>query len=138
VFGLAQTMRIRPVRQLPIAFGWLTKKPLEREASDSYVRPVISNGDVRRDAAKFIKGMQPERLLAASGKLKSFDRPALIVWARDDRFFKLDLGKRLAAEFPKARFEVVEESRTFVPEDQPERLAELIAAFAREPVTAAA
>jgi pimeloyl-ACP methyl ester carboxylesterase len=138
VFGLAQTMRIRPVRQLPIAFGWLTKKPLEREASDSYVRPVISNGQVRRDAAKFIKGIQPERLLTASGKLKSFDRPVLIVWARDDRFFKLDLGKRLAAEFPKARFEVVEDSRTFVPEDQPERLAELIAAFAREPITAAA
>jgi pimeloyl-ACP methyl ester carboxylesterase len=138
VFELAQTMRIRPLRRLPIAFGWLTKKPLDREISDSYVRPVISNSGTRRDTAKFIKGIQPERLLTASRKLKDFDRPVLVAWAGDDRFFKLNLGKRLAAAFPKARFEVVEDSRTFVPEDQPERLAELIAAFAREPVVAAA
>jgi pimeloyl-ACP methyl ester carboxylesterase len=138
VFELAQTMRIRPIRRLPIAFGWLVKKPLEREISDSYVRPVISSSGVRRDATKFIKGIQPERLLSASGKLKTFDRPVLITWAADDRFFKLDLGRRLAAEFPKARFEVIEDSRTFVPEDQPERLVELIASFAREPVVAAA
>jgi pimeloyl-ACP methyl ester carboxylesterase len=138
VWELAQTMRIRPLRQLPIAFGWLTKRTLEREISDSYVRPVISSGEVRRDAAKFIKGIQPERLLAASGKLKDFDRPVLITWAEDDRFFKLELGKRLAAEFQNARFEVIADSRTFIPEDQPERLAELIAAFAREPAAAAA
>jgi pimeloyl-ACP methyl ester carboxylesterase len=138
VFQLAQTMRLRPLRRLPIAFGWLSKRPIERDISDSYVRPVISNGGVRRDAAKFIKGMQPERLLAAAERLKEFERPALIVWARDDRFFKLDLGERLAAAFPNSRLEVIDDSRTFVPEDQPDRLAELIAAFAREPVTAAA
>jgi pimeloyl-ACP methyl ester carboxylesterase len=138
VFELAQTMRLRPLRRLPIAFGWLVKRPFERDISDSYVRPVISNGNVRRDTSKFIKGMQPERLLEAAGRLKSFERPVLIVWARDDRFFKLDLGERLAAAFPNARLEVIDDSRTFVPEDQPDRLVELIAAFAREPVATAA
>jgi hypothetical protein len=34
--------------------------------------------------------------------------------------------------------ERIEDSWTFVPEDQPERLAQLIAAFAREPVEAVA
>jgi len=134
VFGLAQTMRFRPLRGLPIAFGWLTKRSLDREASDSYVRPVISNQGIRRDAAKFIKGIDAGALQAAAPKLRSFDRPVLITWAADDRFFKIDLGKRLAAAFPNARFEVIEDSRTFVPEDQPDRLAQLIAAFAREPV----
>jgi pimeloyl-ACP methyl ester carboxylesterase len=138
VFGLAQTMRFRPLRGLPIAFGWLTRRPLEREASDSYVRPVISNQGIRRDAGKFIKGIQPEALQTAASKLSSFDRPVLITWAADDRFFDLDLGKRLAAAFPNARFEVIEDSRTFVPEDQPDRLAELIATFAREPVATSA
>jgi pimeloyl-ACP methyl ester carboxylesterase len=138
VFELAQTMRIRPLRRLPIAFGWLVKRPIEREISDSYVRPVISSSEVRRDTAGFIKGIQPERLLTAAGKLKNFDRPVLIAWAGDDRFFKRDLGERLAAAFPNARLEVIDDSRTFVPEDQPERLAELIAAFAREPIAAAA
>jgi pimeloyl-ACP methyl ester carboxylesterase len=138
VWELAQTMRFRPLRRLPIAFGWLVKRPLEPEISDSYVRPVISDGGIRRDAAKFIRGLEPEKLQSAGAKLKSFDRPVLLTWARDDKFFKLDLGERLAAAFPNSRFEVIDDSRTFVPEDQPDRLAQLIAAFAREPVTAAA
>jgi len=135
---LAQSMRLRASRQLPIAFGWLTKRPIEREISDSYVRPGMSNGGVRRDTAKFIKGGSSEYTLAAASKLKHFDRPVLLVWAAEDRFFKLDLAKRLAAEFPNARLEVIDDARTFVPEDQPERLAELISAFAREPVASAA
>jgi pimeloyl-ACP methyl ester carboxylesterase len=138
MWELAQTMRIRPLRRLPIAFGWLSKRPIEREVSDSYVRPSMSNGKIRRDTAKFIRGISPDDLLKNAGELKDFDRPVLLAWARDDKFFKLDLGERLAAAFPNARLEVVDDSRTFLPEDQPERLAELIAAFAREPVTAAA
>ena len=138
VFGLAQTMRIRPLRRLPIAFGWLAKRPIDREASDSYVRPVISNSGVRRDTAKFIKGISPDDLVNVAPRLKSFERPVLLAWARDDKFFKLELGERLAAAFPNARLELMDDSRTFVPEDQPDRLADLIAAFAREPVAAAA
>jgi pimeloyl-ACP methyl ester carboxylesterase len=138
VWELAQTMRLRPLRRMPIAYGWLSKRRFEDEISDSYVRPVIANAGVRRDAAKFIKDLEPDRLQTAAAKFKNFDRPVLLTWARDDKFFKRDLGERLAAAFPKARLEVIDDSRTFVPEDQPDRLAELIAAFAREPVTAAA
>jgi pimeloyl-ACP methyl ester carboxylesterase len=137
VFQLAQTQRIRPIRRLPIAFGWLSKKPIEREISDSYVRPAMTNAGVRRDVAKFIRAASPRYTLAAADKLGRFDKPVLLAWAADDRFFSLDLAERLAARFPDARLEVIEDSRTFVPEDQPERLAELIASFVREPVTAA-
>ena len=98
----------------------------------------MSSRGIRRDTAEFIKGISPDDLTANASKLKSFDRPVLIAWARDDKFFKLDLGERLAAAFPNARLEVIDDSRTFVPEDQPDRLAELIAAFAREPVATAA
>ena len=56
----------------------------------------------------------------------------LIVWAREDRFFKLRFARRLAAELPNARLIEIDDSFTFVPEDQPDRLAELIAGFVRE------
>jgi pimeloyl-ACP methyl ester carboxylesterase len=138
MFELAQSMRIRAIRRLPIAFGWLTKRPFEREISDSYVRPSISSGEIRRDTVKFIKGMSPEYTLAAARKFAQFDRPVLLAWAGDDRFFPLTLAKRLASEFPNARLEVIDDARTFVSEDQPERLAELISAFARQPAAAAA
>ena len=42
-------------------------------------------------------------------------------------------GERLAADIPGARLEWIENARTFSMEDQPERLAELIAGFVREP-----
>ena len=52
--------------------------------------------------------------------------------------FKLEYAERMAAAFPQARLELIEDSFTFVPEDQPRRTAELIAAFARESASARA
>ena len=62
-----------------------------------------------------------------------FNKPVLIAWAPEDRFFKLRYAERMAEAFPDARLELIEDSYTFVSLDQPERTAELIAAFAREP-----
>ena len=44
--------------------------------------------------------------------------------------FPIALAHRLAAVLPDARVEPIEDSYTFVPEDQPDRLAELIVEFA--------
>jgi len=73
---------------------------------------------------------------AATG-LSQFSRPTLIAWSADDAFFPLIDGQRLADVLPDSRLEVIQQSRTFSMIDQPDRLAELIAAFAR-PSTAAA
>ena len=73
--------------------------------------------------------------LAAAETLRNFDRPALLAWAVEDRFFKISFAERLAATINGARLERIEDSYTFVSEDQPERLAELIAGFAREPAS---
>jgi pimeloyl-ACP methyl ester carboxylesterase len=58
----------------------------------------------------------------------------LLAWGTDDRLFPIRDAERLAAVFPDARVELVDDSRTFVMVDQPGRLADLVAAFA--PVTA--
>ena len=52
-----------------------------------------------------------------------FERPVLLVWGTEDRFFKLDFARRLADVFPDARLVEIEGGRTFVPLDHPERLA---------------
>ena len=52
-----------------------------------------------------------------------------MVWAADDRFFPRDHGRRLAELLPQGRFELVERSRTFIPEDKPARLVELVREF---------
>ena len=68
----------------------------------------------------------------------SFQKPVLIAWGTEKDFFPTEYGERLARDFPDGRFERIEDSYTFVAEDQPERLATLIAEFARHPAGAAA
>jgi pimeloyl-ACP methyl ester carboxylesterase len=53
----------------------------------------------------------------------------LLAWAPDDRFFPISYAQRLERTIPDATLEQVEGAKTFVPLDQPERLAELIAGF---------
>ena len=125
-------LRLRPMRRLPIAYGWLTNGPIDREAEDSYVLPVLTRGPVRRDVRKLLGGLDPSYTLDAAAKLAAWDRPTLIAWSQDDRFFPPAHGERLAKLIPGARSEPIEGARTFSPEDRPERLAEVIGAFVAE------
>lgn len=125
-------LRARALRRLPIAYGLLTHEPIPAAASDSYVLPVLESAELRDDLRRACLGIDARHTIEAAERLRAFDRPALIAWSADDKFFPREDGKRLAATIPGARFELVEGARTFSPEDRPERLAELIAAFARE------
>jgi pimeloyl-ACP methyl ester carboxylesterase len=125
-------LRLRPLRRLPIAFGWLSNEPAEREAEDSYVLPVLTRGDVRRDLRKVLGGLDAAYTLDAATKLAKWDRPTLIAWSENDRFFPPEHGERLAKVIPGARLEWIEGARTFSAEDAPERLAQLIGEFARD------
>jgi pimeloyl-ACP methyl ester carboxylesterase len=87
---------------------------------------------VRRDAIKVLRGISNRQTIEAAERLRRFDRPTLIAWAPEDRFFKLRYAERLAADIPGARLVRIDDSLTFVPEDQPERLAGAIAEFMRE------
>jgi len=129
VFG---GMLLRPLRRLPIAYGWLSNKPIDPEADDSYVLPVLTRGPIRRDLRRVLAGIDPRYTIDAALKLTKWDRPTLIAWSANDRFFPPTHGERLAKLIPGARFELIDNARTFSAEDQPERLAALIAAFARE------
>jgi pimeloyl-ACP methyl ester carboxylesterase len=132
--ALMAPMRSRAMRRTPMAYGLLTHDAIPDEVTDAWVAPMLDNAEIRRDCAKTLKGMKPEVTLAAAERFPAFTKPVLIAWGADDRFFPLDTGRRLATLFPNARFEEILGSRTFVSEDQPERLGALIAGFVREPV----
>jgi pimeloyl-ACP methyl ester carboxylesterase len=91
--------------------------------------------------AKFATATPPRNVpLGCSERLREFDRPALIVWAAEDRFVSREHGSRLAALLPDTRLVKLTDCATLVPEDQPERLAELLTDFlvgtGADPVTA--
>lgn len=118
--------------RLPVArwvFGLLAATPIPRSIHDGWAEPTRRNRGVRRDIGKVLRGITTRETLRAIAALRSFDRPVLLAWGRDDAFFRPAYAKRLAGDIPGARLEWIEGSRTFVPLDAPDRLAELIAAF---------
>jgi pimeloyl-ACP methyl ester carboxylesterase len=133
IWLIAQSLRPRPARRLPFAFGWLSKRPLAPDVSDAFLAPVLRDRRIRREVAAVLRGISPRHTEEAARRFGEFDRPVLLIWAPEDRFFKLRYAERLAEAFPNARLELIEDSYAFVPVDQPQRTAELIAAFAREP-----
>jgi len=128
--SIAQTMRIPANRRMPIAFGWLSKSRIPSEVLSHWVEPIIHDKAVRADARKVLAGIDTRYTVEAAGKLREFGGPTMLAWAREDRFFKPEFAERLAADIPGSRLEWIDDARTFVSEDQPERLAELIGEFA--------
>jgi pimeloyl-ACP methyl ester carboxylesterase len=129
---LGQTLRFRVIQRLPIAFGRLTVRPIDRWAMDSYTRPLRTNSAVRRDFAALVRAISSRYTMEAAQRLPTFDKPALVVWSLDDRLFPLAHGHRLAKLLPQGRLEVIDAAGAFIPEDQPERLAALIDGFVSE------
>jgi pimeloyl-ACP methyl ester carboxylesterase len=71
-------------------------------------------------------------MLDAAERLPSFERPALVVWATQDRVMPPEHGRRLAELLPQGRLVEIPDSYTLVPLDQPARLAEAIQRFTHE------
>ncbi len=133
LFGLCmQQMRLRPLRRLPLAFGWLTKRG--DAATARWLEPVLRQGPIRRDAVRVLRAIAaaPGLLLDAATALPGFDRPALVVWASQDRVMPREHGRRLAGLLPRGRLLEVADSYTLIPLDQPRALAAAIRAFVRE------
>jgi pimeloyl-ACP methyl ester carboxylesterase len=129
--GVMQGMRLAPMRRLPNAFGWLIKNEKDDQLLGEWTRPFLSDRAIRRDTVKVLRGISPRYTEEAAERLRSFDRPTMLAWAREDRFFKPKFAQRLAETIPGSRLEWIEDSYSFVPEDQPERLAQLIDDFSR-------
>ena len=135
LYLIAQSLRVPAARRLPFAYGWVTKRA-DDALTRSWIAPALDSGAIRREVAAILKGISSRYTLAAAERFAEFTKPVLIAWAPEDRFFKLRYGERLADAFPNASLELIEDSYTFVPVDQPERTATLIAEFARQPARA--
>jgi pimeloyl-ACP methyl ester carboxylesterase len=132
LFGLfMQQLRLRFVRRLPIAFGWLTKRG--DAACKRWMRPLLEQSEVRRDTVRVLRAIaaQPRLLLDAAERLPGFEGPALVVWSTRDRVMPPEHGRRLAELLPRGRFVEVADTYALIPLDQPARLAELIREFTR-------
>jgi pimeloyl-ACP methyl ester carboxylesterase len=130
LFGaFMQQMRIKPLRRMPFAFGWLTKRG--DAATARWLQPVLKQRAIRRDAVRVLRGMGANRrlLVDVAERFGDVAQPALIVWAGEDRVMPPEHGRRLAALLPAARLVEIADTYTLIPLDQPVALAEAIERF---------
>jgi pimeloyl-ACP methyl ester carboxylesterase len=130
--ALAQPMRLRALRRLPLALGWMAKRPIPHEITDAWLRPLLTQRKIRRDLLMYLHNYSKGDLLAAAERLRSFERPALVIWAAEDRVMPPAHGRRLAALLPHARLVEITDSYTLIPEDQPGELVRAIRQFVRD------
>lgn len=128
MFALSLPFRIPAVARA--AFAPFTKTKLPNELIASWMEPVNSNPDVRRDATKVTAGMNKRYTLKAAEKLRGSELPIRLLWAPGDRLFPISYAERLAGEAGNASVVPIPDASTFVALDQPQRLAEEIADFA--------
>jgi pimeloyl-ACP methyl ester carboxylesterase len=130
LFGLfMQQLRLKPIRRLPIAFGWLTKRGDRQTAR--WLGPLLHQREVRRDTVNILRSIAAERdlLEETAPALANFTRPALIVWASEDRVMPVEHGQRLADLLPDSRLVEIADSHTLIPLDQPAALADTLRRF---------
>jgi pimeloyl-ACP methyl ester carboxylesterase len=117
--------RFDRLRRLPMTYGPLSRRPVPREVMDRWFGPIVERRDIRRDLRKYVLSAAQGRrdLLAAADALRSFDRPALVAWASEDRLMPREHGRRLSELLPQGQLVEIGGSYTLIPEDQPAALA---------------
>lgn len=111
------------------AFKPFAKTPIPPDLVASWMQPGLHDPGVKHDAKKVTAGMNKRYTLEAAEKLKGSELPLLLTWAPGDKFFPIRFAERLAKETPNARLVQIPDAATFVPLDQPQRLADEIATF---------
>jgi pimeloyl-ACP methyl ester carboxylesterase len=114
-------------------FATVARTPPDPVLLEMLMKRFASVSGVREDLRKTILGIHPNVTLEAAKSFASFQREVLVVWGTDDRFFPVSLGQRLAAAFPRAELELVDNARLFVSVDAPDAVAMAIAGFIDAP-----
>lgn len=127
---LAAPFRIGAVARR--AFAPFARTHIPDELIASWMQPAMDDPGVRRDLKKVTVGMNKRYTLAAAQKLRQSQLPILLTWAPGDKYFPISYAKRLAGEAGNARLVEIQDSKTFVPLDQPQRLADEIANFVND------
>jgi pimeloyl-ACP methyl ester carboxylesterase len=128
IYALAAPFRIKPVGRM--AFAPFARTRIPDEWLSEWIGAATHSKDSWRDLKKVTEGLHRRHTEAAAQKLRGSQLPIHMIWGADDRFFPISYAERLAGEAGNARVVPVAEAKTFVPLDQPTRVAEEIAEFA--------
>jgi pimeloyl-ACP methyl ester carboxylesterase len=122
------SLKIRALWPLPFVFGALTNK-VDATKINRWTDALLANKLVRRDARRLIKTASADITNRAAEMLKTTKLPFLLAWGANDKAFKPALAQRFCTEVSTANLVLIDDCKTLVCWDRPDRLAELITNF---------
>jgi pimeloyl-ACP methyl ester carboxylesterase len=102
---------------------------LDSGSAESLFGPALRDRRVASDLVAAMAGFRPQLLLDAAREIPHFDRPVLLIWGEECRFFPPEHARRLTSDFPHATLVPVPGARTWIPVDNPAAVADAIAEF---------
>jgi pimeloyl-ACP methyl ester carboxylesterase len=117
---------VQMTRALAIAYH--RDEKVTAETVNHYASALHSEGG-RHALFHTINSLDPDKAEEFSQRYRSLTTPALLLWCEHDKIVPLKFGKRLAADLPDARIEVIEECGHIPHEEQPEETLRAIQGF---------
>lgn len=111
------------------AFAPFARTRIPDELIASWMRPAVEDKAVMRDLKKVTAGMNKRYTLAAAERLRGSQLPIRLLWAPGDRYFPISYAERLRDETANTEIVTIPNAKTFVPLDQPQRVADELARF---------
>jgi pimeloyl-ACP methyl ester carboxylesterase len=124
------THRFHVVRRAPGGMGWMSKRPVPDAMMTDWLAPLTADTEIRADLSRYAREA-PDRatLLRWAQDNEKFTGPVLVAWAADDKVMPRAHGEQLAELYPNGRLQIIDDSYTLVPIDQPAELAKAITEF---------
>jgi pimeloyl-ACP methyl ester carboxylesterase len=122
-------LKVGWLRRQWLMFGQMAKKPIPQEIVDDWMAAGLADKRIRRDLVKYCRTrFVGAELTRATGSLKDFSGPALVLWSRNP-VMPAEHAERLATLLPQGQLRQVDDSYVLIMLDQPERTAAELGKF---------
>jgi len=108
--------------------GMVQKDRITDEVVNRYADP-FRDLEGRMAYLRAARSLDNRDLLDIREEVEAIDKPVLILWGAEDVFQKVEYGRRLADALADAQLHVIEGAGHFLPEDQPETVAQYVRDF---------
>ncbi len=111
--------------------GMVQKDRITDEVVNLYADP-FRDPEGRMAYLRAARALDSRDLLDITEEVEAIDKPVLILWGVEDVFQKVEYGHRLADALADAQLHIIEGAGHFLPEDQPETVAQYVKEFLAE------
>jgi pimeloyl-ACP methyl ester carboxylesterase len=126
--GIASGVRGRNLTARILRSMYADASKVTEQDIDQYYAPVGAP-----DYGQTLRGvLRDYRFDALRGRLSAIQAPTLLLWGTGDRLIPPAVGRRMAAELPRAAFVLVPRAGHAAPEEQPEAVNRLLVTFLKE------